>query len=643
MLSLLKKGIYHAIHGNGQKFKQFAQSRLKDRFGEQMASDFVRYYDPGVSVPDWIDYNDEFSVVRYDDYDYREYVLSPVDNADGPFSLSPPEAFDAVSFALVDVACTERAVIDATFTTTADQTVTKSMMYSPMSHSRDGLDSSSIEPVRITAPEPSSAVEISVSVESAVSRNENRTNSLVRRFSGLVGEEHWKMSPDPWVSLPSVSKTRDSGPPIFVFTIDTLRYDYLDAFEPVIDALGADATVPSEPRTQGYWTRPAHSSLLTGVHPAEHGYVGRGFRVDPSLVRLAELLSEEMYRCSGIVTQPTIGPEQGLGDGFHRFQGRIMSWAKRNHDAYDITSRLRKWVDADTDLRSGDLFYFAHLFDPHSPYYPPREMRHDDDLDMDVIDDLLEYRFFKDYVDVLEAEEPTFDEDDLEQLRRYYRKSVEYVAEALVDFVEHLKRRDVFEDAFIVITGDHGEDFAEGTFMGHNSLYDTNIRPGMVVKPPTESQLKVPDEADLIDVFPTIADLLDVPVPEQCAGKSWVCENDPEPRVVERISEDWYNIAVEAGGYKAIFTYEQNYPNRSTEAQLESGPVATEWYRLDDSDPRPRRSMREEAIESPPSRYRSEFENIAESFVRAGLSTEHAPAVTQSRDLTRRLEDLGYK
>jgi len=453
--------------------------------------------------------------------------------------------------------------------------------------------------------------------------------------------------PRPGLALPA-PRTNDGGPPIVLLSIDTLRYDEQEALEPLIAAFDGDGTIVAEPRTQGNWTAPSHGSMFTGLHPGDHGYVGfsEGYThplpMDPDLETLSSLLADHQYKCSALVSHTRILPEFGFGNGFHRFQlNRMDNWVGRSSDARDSVDDLLAWIDEDTDGRHDSLFYFLHAFDPHLPYVPPLWMLGDLPLDLETVQRYTEMARGHDY---LEIRDSTFDvpEETIELLRAYYSRSVRYTASQVARVIDHLKRRSLYDDALIVVTGDHGEEFLERGFYTHKSLYDANIRPFMYVKPPVDAEWSVPREADCIDILPTVARAVGVDPPYQCQGTPWQdTDRSTEFRITERIRLDYYTIAVERDGLKGIFTYEENYPARPTEDQLARGPIDEEFVYLasvrDTGDPCPDRV--DDATRSELRKRAVRF--VGRTPVRERDGSEQRPAPTQDTD--ERLRMLGYK
>jgi hypothetical protein len=114
-----------------------------------------------------------------------------------------------------------------------------------------------------------------------------------------------------------------------------------------------------------------------------------------------------------------------------------------------------------------------------------------------------------------------FSEDD--EVGRY-RNALNYSDQALGQLVRGLRERGVYEKTLFVIIGDHGEAFGQhqGNF-GHTLfVYEENVRVPFVIAAPGASHDSVvlPRVASLIDVAPTVCDLLGLAIPDAYQGHS---------------------------------------------------------------------------------------------------------------------------
>lgn len=585
--------------------------------------------------PSWIETENDVAVSRIGD----QYVMG-IQNNPSSLTVVFPEPVSTIEFELFDVDTVEQLTTTATFQTVTGETISRSTKVADGSWN----DLKTL-PLQFSASEPS--VSVTIEFEAEYADEATTTKWVTGLLDGITDRIHMKPRDSPQFGVPRPrSESPDQKPPIFLISVDTLRHDHLHLLSDLIDELGPDVTVPSEPRTQGHWTPASHASMLTGTHPGDHQYVGwtnegTDLPIDPDHRTMAELLSEQGYKCSGLVSHGRLLPEAGFGRGFHRYEFQNMdSWLERDTDGTDIYQRLSKWLATDTQSGTGGLFYFAHFFDPHYPYVPPLP-KDGIDLDLEAIDAFRDAKNSGSYLDPDRTDVP-MEDDDLTLIKTYYQESIKYVEMLLMKLIGDLKRHGLFDDALIIITGDHGEEFFEQGVGGHDTLHDANIRQGMIVKPPAQTDLAVPETPDLIDMLPTVARLVGAEVPAQCRGVPWQdSEAGTQPRITERIRPDWYSIAVEEGDTKGIFTYESNFPYRPDETMLSDEPVEARFHRLSAV-----RNYDTDKMGVVDAAEQDRLAELAEAFFDQSTATDDESdrrEHTISPDTSAQLKQLGYK
>jgi hypothetical protein len=113
-----------------------------------------------------------------------------------------------------------------------------------------------------------------------------------------------------------------------------------------------------------------------------------------------------------------------------------------------------------------------------------------------------------------------------------YRNALHYADSALADLLDGLCRRGLEDDTLFVVCGDHGEAFGqhEGNY-GHTLfLYEENVRVPLLVALPgrIDNEVRVGRVASLVDMAPTVLDLLGLPAPAEYQGRSLLAG---EPRM----------------------------------------------------------------------------------------------------------------
>ena len=289
---------------------------------------------------------------------------------------------------------------------------------------------------------------------------------------------------------------RTSSPvngPIVLITIDSLRADRLPAFgytkvpTPAIDALAADGLVFEHAYAHAPQTLPAHVSLLTGRLPFETGVRDDvGFVVPESDRLLAQMLADRGYATGGIVSSFVLRRETGLARGFTFFDDDL--GGERQADGRPIVSRdgaesekrAERWL---SEVGTSRAFLFLHLDEPRAPYAPPDR--------------------FADY-------DP-------------YDGEVAYVDELVGRLVSYLKKQQLYEQATIILVGDHGESLGAHGEREHGLLVsDETIRVPLIIKQAGSEGAgrRVADLVQHVDLVPTVLDLARAPTPDGLAGRS---------------------------------------------------------------------------------------------------------------------------
>ncbi|MFC7157357.1 sulfatase [Halomarina halobia] len=334
----------------------------------------------------------------------------------------------------------------------------------------------------------------------------------------------------------AASASPDGRPNVLLLVIDACRADYTSPYAsdvdrtPAIGALGRAGTVFTRAVSAAPWTLPSVTSILTGDYPHEHGATSRGFamRAERTLV---DQLAATGYRCVHLSPTTWIGDWLPQGRGFDRveeFTGPQHRRFDGGRDVRDLTegvsrgiewyaTAIRRSLSSSSPVRSlanaaafklseatGDVwaddvraseraaavaddcfasladddrpfFLYAHLMDPHLPFYVPPEFESDvrppgcttaeeeREYVRTLMDDLWEVRLG----------ERTLAEAEIRYLRARYADEVAYADSVVRRILDSLERHGHAGETLVVLTGDHGEHLGEAvdgrTLLGHQT------------------------------------------------------------------------------------------------------------------------------------------------------------------------------
>ena len=117
--------------------------------------------------------------------------------------------------------------------------------------------------------------------------------------------------------------------------------------------------------------------------------------------------------------------------------------------------------------------------------------------------------------------------------KQRYARLVEAQDQLLAHVLSALVERGKRDDTIVVVLGDHGEGFGDKGVRQHdNNFYEEGLRVPWVIAGPNVPRKTIRHNVSLIDVAPTLLDLLEVPiVPSASPGVSVLApSDDPQPQ-----------------------------------------------------------------------------------------------------------------
>ena len=102
-----------------------------------------------------------------------------------------------------------------------------------------------------------------------------------------------------------------------------------------------------------------------------------------------------------------------------------------------------------------------------------------------------------------------------------YSACVSYIDAELGRLINSLKKNKLFDDAVIVLWGDHGWQLGEHDLWAKHCNYQTSLKVPLLIKYPNQKNgKKINSIVELLDLYPTLCDLCSLPKPNHLQGKS---------------------------------------------------------------------------------------------------------------------------
>lgn len=266
-----------------------------------------------------------------------------------------------------------------------------------------------------------------------------RTVLVVASLAMLFGACE-SAQPEPW---------RCAGCNVVLISVDTLRadrvgaYGYTLATTPVLDELAERGVLFERAVSQSSWTRPAHMSMMTGLYPAEHGFVALADRrpLEEEVPTLASVLQAEGWQTVAFTGGINVSADFGFDRGFDSYRSNGRTFRDNLED-------LRWWLD--NQRKEDPFFLFLHGYDAHTPYdgFP---------ADREALG-LPEHKPRKSFRKVCEkASEPGALKRYSDEYDAAVHRADRYVGKAL----DELEQRGLLRNTLVVVTSDHGEELGE--------------------------------------------------------------------------------------------------------------------------------------------------------------------------------------
>ncbi len=125
---------------------------------------------------------------------------------------------------------------------------------------------------------------------------------------------------------------------------------------------------------------------------------------------------------------------------------------------------------------------------------------------------------------------PNDDAEFATLVRRHYAACVSYADAQVGRLLDRLEKSGAASQTIIVLWGDHGWHLGEHAVWGKHTLFEESLRSPLIIAPPKIQRAGEATESmvETLDIFPTLAELAELPEPSFAQGTSLVPQlNDP--------------------------------------------------------------------------------------------------------------------
>jgi arylsulfatase A-like enzyme len=351
---------------------------------------------------------------------------------------------------------------------------------------------------------------------------------------------------------------------LILITVDCLRADHLGCLgypertTPNLDYLASTGILFSQAISVGSWTATSFIAILTSTYPLMYG--GQ-LRITDSRTTVAQVLKEHGYHTAAFHSNPWLSSYFGYHRGFDTFdssmskigsesllrkpkelvkriigtKGKLYHFISQLYDfmsihpvGSDLNRKAVRWLRDNPS----NFFLWLHYMDVHEPYYHPSFKKFSPFERYHL--SKLTYRAIRN--------PGSLSPEEVNKLIHLYDAKISYVDKIIGSLLRTLKPNNMLDNTFVVITADHGQQLMEHGYCSHGGfhLYDELVHvPLIIIGPGLPSQV-ISQQVSLLDLAPTILDMLEIEKPRAFLGNSLlplITGNKVQPGDIQAISE----------------------------------------------------------------------------------------------------------
>ena len=349
------------------------------------------------------------------------------------------------------------------------------------------------------------------------------------------------------VVLGTVSILIRSGEPrepwnVLLIVPDTVRGDhvsingYARETTPVFDQLAREGTNFTQAITVAPRTWQSYSSIITGLYPPRHGVrCIYDHPLEPDLPTLGTILKERGYATATFDGNAFLAQMTGCA-GFDAClrADTARAQATRRHEEEVLVDQIIEWIDSNKE----PFFGFVRLSGGHWPYVENAwtETFESCEGQDHAFNEGSQGLLFEELGRGLVLGDPqahrnTFfppplAEPTLRHVIAHYDAKLRFGDALIGRLIEHLRTSGKLERTIVVVTSDHGESFGEHGYRQHGPRLDEPVmRVPLLIRLPEKHSPYNPGGANhqlvrIVDIFPTLLDVLRLPIPSAVDGVS---------------------------------------------------------------------------------------------------------------------------
>ena len=331
---------------------------------------------------------------------------------------------------------------------------------------------------------------------------------------------------EPALVVPGHLAKVERGPPprhVVLWIMDSLRADRVRIFNPDarpevpnFERLAETGAVFVQSYVQGNESRVSHASIWSSLYPIQHSMTSAKAKLAGKWTTIDEMMRSAGMWTSGVSANGYVAKRWGFGAAWNQYSNHI-------HESGGLRGKhvYAKAISSLKGRTTQPWFLYMGTIDTHvawipkepwiSQYHPEKPRGR------------FAKRFSGQDADrgaaALKMTGP-----EITWVQAIYDSNVSYQDDLLGKFLAQLEEWGIADQTMIIITADHGDEQFEAGRVGHGgSLRETLVHVPLLIHYPAAIPAgKFTEGAEVVDIVPTIADVMGVPMDPAWQGQSLV-------------------------------------------------------------------------------------------------------------------------
>ncbi|MCK5850033.1 MAG: sulfatase [Kiritimatiellae bacterium] len=320
-------------------------------------------------------------------------------------------------------------------------------------------------------------------------------------------------------------KTKEMMKNVILLTIDTLRKDVLGCYgndsglSPFIDSIQDKCIRFTNTQAVGPYTQASFPGILTSSYYLDQPDHGKGKILSTERTLISEVLQRKGISTAAFHSNAYMCDFFGWNRGWDTFYDGMEAEVTDEvpyvkGDA--INGKVDNWF-ASRLSKEKPFFLWAHYMDIHEPYVPPRKY-------VDMVDSSItqsEQEMFKLFEDVILPRDISSD-DTVQLLKKLYDAHVIECDEFVKNFFDILEKHGVLDNSVVILTSDHGDEFAEHGGLSHDGkMFSELVNVPLLIHDGNQSETDICETlVSNVDIPPTILHLFGHDPSDKFQGQS---------------------------------------------------------------------------------------------------------------------------